>query len=54
MDMTFLMLTHNSRNGDGSRQPSAKELEIARQQGEDFGRIVDTFVRGKNSDKSKL
>lgn len=48
------MLTHNSRNGDGSRQPSAKELEIARQQGEDFGRIVDRYVRGRDSDKSKL
>ncbi|CDH60550.1 protoplast secreted protein 2 precursor [Lichtheimia corymbifera JMRC:FSU:9682] len=41
-------------NGDGSRQPSVKELEIARQQGEDFGRIVDTYVRGKNSGKNKL
>ncbi|KAI7869232.1 NAD(P)H:quinone oxidoreductase, type IV [Spinellus fusiger] len=35
-------------NGDGSRQPSAIELGIARNQGENFGKIVSTFVLGKN------
>lgn len=56
MDIYLLTLAilYVCRNGDGSRQPSVKELEIARQQGEDFGRIVDTYVRGKNSGKNKL
>ncbi|KAG2209097.1 hypothetical protein INT46_006261 [Mucor plumbeus] len=34
-------------NGDGSRQPTEKELEIARTQGENFGKIITTYVRGK-------
>ncbi|CAO3655218.1 unnamed protein product [Mucor fragilis] len=34
-------------NGDGSRQPTEKELEIARTQGENFGKVVTTYVRGK-------
>ncbi|GAN10596.1 pst3 flavodoxin [Mucor ambiguus] len=34
-------------NGDGSRQPTEKELEIARTQGENFGKVVSTYVRGK-------
>lgn len=34
-------------NGDGSRQPTKKELEIAYTQGENFGKIVTTYVRGK-------
>ncbi|EPB88636.1 hypothetical protein PS15m_003230 [Mucor circinelloides] len=34
-------------NGDGSRQPTEKELEIARTQGENFGKVVATYVRGK-------
>ncbi|KAI7870624.1 NAD(P)H:quinone oxidoreductase, type IV [Spinellus fusiger] len=33
---------------DGSRQPSAMELGIARNQGENFGKVVSTFVIGKN------
>ncbi|KAG0168821.1 hypothetical protein DFQ28_000369 [Apophysomyces sp. BC1034] len=35
-------------NGDGSRQPTEKELEIAVNQGENFGAIVNTYVQGKN------
>ncbi|KAI9010430.1 NAD(P)H:quinone oxidoreductase, type IV [Phycomyces nitens] len=34
-------------NGDGSRQVSEKELDVARNQGENFGKIVSTFVKGK-------
>ncbi|KAF7727741.1 hypothetical protein EC973_007200 [Apophysomyces ossiformis] len=34
-------------NGDGSRQPTEKELEIAMNQGENFGAIVNTYVQGK-------
>ncbi|KAI8640088.1 NAD(P)H:quinone oxidoreductase, type IV [Parasitella parasitica] len=34
-------------NGDGSRQPTEKELEIARNQGENFGKVITTYVRGK-------
>ncbi|KAG2193863.1 hypothetical protein INT47_010008 [Mucor saturninus] len=34
-------------NGDGSRQVSQKEKEIAATQGENFGKIVSTFVKGK-------
>jgi NAD(P)H dehydrogenase (quinone) len=36
-------------NGDGSRQVSQKELEIAHTQGENFGKIVSTYVKGKNA-----
>ncbi|KAI8391080.1 NAD(P)H:quinone oxidoreductase, type IV [Radiomyces spectabilis] len=36
-------------NGDGSRQPTQKELEIAVNQGENFGKIVSTYVQGKNA-----
>ncbi|KAG2218455.1 hypothetical protein INT45_002999 [Circinella minor] len=32
---------------DGSRQPSKKELEVARTQGELFGNVVATYVRGR-------
>ncbi|KAI8086363.1 NAD(P)H:quinone oxidoreductase, type IV [Halteromyces radiatus] len=35
-------------NGDGSRDVSDKEREIARNQGENFGKVVSTFVAGKN------
>jgi NAD(P)H dehydrogenase (quinone) len=34
-------------NGDGSRQPTTKELEIAHSQGENFGKIITTYVKGK-------
>ncbi|KAK9762860.1 hypothetical protein K7432_010998 [Basidiobolus ranarum] len=33
--------------GDGSRQPSAKELEVAVHQGEYFAGIVEQYVRGR-------
>jgi hypothetical protein len=33
-------------NGDGSREPSQKELEIARTQGENFAKLLNTFHRG--------
>lgn len=35
-------------NGDGSREPTAKELEIARTQGENFAKILNTYHRGLN------
>ncbi|CAO3610109.1 unnamed protein product [Mucor hiemalis] len=35
-------------NGDGSREPSVKELEIARTQGENFAKILNTYHRGLN------
>lgn len=38
-----------SSNGDGSRQPSEKELAIAKNQGENFGKTVATFVKGKTA-----
>ncbi|KAI7869231.1 flavoprotein-like protein [Spinellus fusiger] len=38
-------------NGDGSRQPSAIELGIARNQGENFGKIVNTYLKGKHMNK---
>ncbi|GAA5803895.1 hypothetical protein HPULCUR_009380 [Helicostylum pulchrum] len=34
-------------NGDGSRQPSVKELTIARTQGENFAKVLNTFHQGK-------
>ncbi|KAI7900869.1 NAD(P)H:quinone oxidoreductase, type IV [Cokeromyces recurvatus] len=34
-------------NGDGSREPTQKELEVAHTQGENFGKIVSTYVKGK-------
>ncbi|KAI9278684.1 NAD(P)H:quinone oxidoreductase, type IV [Phascolomyces articulosus] len=34
-------------NPDGSRQPSKKELEVARTQGEIFGNVVAAHVRGR-------
>ncbi|KAH8551686.1 NAD(P)H:quinone oxidoreductase, type IV [Umbelopsis sp. PMI_123] len=34
-------------NGDGSRQPSEKELAIAKQQGESFAKLITTFEAGK-------
>ncbi|KAI7883991.1 NAD(P)H:quinone oxidoreductase, type IV [Lichtheimia hyalospora FSU 10163] len=36
-------------NGDGSRQPTEKELDIARTQGENFGKVVVTYVKGKDA-----
>ncbi|KAI8147425.1 NAD(P)H:quinone oxidoreductase, type IV [Fennellomyces sp. T-0311] len=36
-------------NGDGSRQPTEKELAIAKTQGENFGKVVSTFVAGKSA-----
>ncbi|KAI9489319.1 flavoprotein-like protein [Zychaea mexicana] len=36
-------------NGDGSRQPSEKELEIAQAQGENFGKLLVTFEKGSNA-----
>lgn len=33
--------------GDGSRQPTARELAIAKNQGKRFAETVATFVRGK-------
>ncbi|ORY04858.1 1,4-benzoquinone reductase [Basidiobolus meristosporus CBS 931.73] len=36
-------------NGDGSRMPSAKELEVAVHQGEYFTSIVAQYVRGGSS-----
>ncbi|KAI7852833.1 NAD(P)H:quinone oxidoreductase, type IV [Circinella umbellata] len=35
-------------NGDGSRQPTEKELQIAKTQGENFAKVVSTYVAGKN------
>ncbi|KAI8976921.1 NAD(P)H:quinone oxidoreductase, type IV [Pilobolus umbonatus] len=35
-------------NGDGSRKVSQKEKEIAVTQGENFGKIVQTYVKGKS------
>ncbi|CAO3607550.1 unnamed protein product [Mucor hiemalis] len=35
-------------NGDGSRQPSTKELEIALTQGENFGKIITVYTKGKS------
>lgn len=37
------------RNGDGSRQVSDKEKEIAKTQGTNFGKIVSTYVKGKTA-----
>ncbi|ORY94823.1 NAD(P)H:quinone oxidoreductase, type IV [Syncephalastrum racemosum] len=36
-------------NGDGSRQPTEKELAIAVTQGENFGKVVSTYVKGKTA-----
>lgn len=36
-------------NGDGSRQPSIKELEVAHIQGQQFGNMIRAYVRGKNA-----
>ncbi|KAG0171298.1 hypothetical protein DFQ28_010793 [Apophysomyces sp. BC1034] len=36
-------------HGDGSRAVTEKELAIARTQGENFGKIVKTFVKGKEA-----
>ncbi|KAI9485327.1 MAG: NAD(P)H:quinone oxidoreductase, type IV [Benjaminiella poitrasii] len=36
-------------NGDGSREPTQKELEVAYTQGENFGKIVSTYVKGKTA-----
>lgn len=36
-------------DGDGSRQPTQLELGIAKNQGENFGVIVNTFVKGRHA-----
>jgi NAD(P)H dehydrogenase (quinone) len=36
-------------NGDGSRQPTEKELSIAKTQGENFARLLNTYHRGIES-----
>lgn len=36
-------------NADGSRVVTEKEKEIARNQGENFGKVITTFVRGRSS-----
>ncbi|KAG1076917.1 hypothetical protein G6F42_025196 [Rhizopus arrhizus] len=36
-------------DGDGSRQPTQTELDIARNQGQNFGVIVGTFVKGRSA-----
>ncbi|KAL0140905.1 protoplast secreted protein 2 precursor [Mucor lusitanicus] len=36
-------------DGDGSRQPTQTELDIARNQGQNFGVIVSTFVKGRGA-----
>lgn len=36
-------------NGDGSRQVSVKEKEIAVTQGNNFGNVIKTYVAGKDS-----
>ncbi|KAG1443754.1 hypothetical protein G6F56_010559 [Rhizopus delemar] len=35
--------------GDGSRQPSSLELEVAHLQGKEFGDMIKAYVRGKNA-----
>ncbi|KAG0765214.1 hypothetical protein G6F60_004992 [Rhizopus arrhizus] len=35
--------------GDGSRNPTVKELEIARIQGKSFGDMIKSYVRGKDA-----
>lgn len=35
--------------GDGSRQPSIKELEVAHIQGQQFGNMIKAYVRGKQA-----
>ncbi|ORY93870.1 NAD(P)H:quinone oxidoreductase, type IV [Syncephalastrum racemosum] len=39
-------------NGDGSRQPTEKELVIAKTQGENFGHVIATYTSGKSSSTS--
>lgn len=39
-------------NGDGSRQPTEKELVIAKTQGENFGQVITTYVNGKTPNTS--
>ncbi|KAI8077139.1 NAD(P)H:quinone oxidoreductase, type IV, partial [Thamnidium elegans] len=36
-------------DGDGSRQPTALELSLARTQAENFASIVSTFVKGRDA-----
>lgn len=40
---------HINSNGDGSRQPTEKELAIAKAQGENFGKVVNTYMAGKSA-----
>jgi multimeric flavodoxin WrbA len=35
--------------GDGSRQPSIKELEVAHIQGQQFGNMIKAYVKGKQA-----
>ncbi|GAA5814477.1 hypothetical protein MFLAVUS_007974 [Mucor flavus] len=35
--------------GDGSRQPTVKELQVAHIQGQQFGNMIRAYVRGKNA-----
>lgn len=44
----LLIIRLSLANGDGSRQPSEKELAIAKQQGETFAKIVTTYQNGKS------
>jgi NAD(P)H dehydrogenase (quinone) len=36
-------------NSDGTRPISKKELEIAHTQGENFGKTISTYIKGKNA-----
>ena len=38
-------------NADGSRWPSALELELAECQGESFANVVSQYVRGRKQDQ---
>ncbi|KAI9262239.1 NAD(P)H:quinone oxidoreductase, type IV [Phascolomyces articulosus] len=38
-------------NGDGSREPTEKELEIAVTQGQNFGKVVSTYKAGQDAEK---
>lgn len=40
-------------NGDGSRQPSEKELAIAETQGENFAKLLNTMHKGQAPQEKK-
>lgn len=44
--MIHLLTFYFVANGDGSREPTVKELEIATTQGENFAKLLNTFHRG--------